>query len=105
MTVESPARSSLTGPHLELLLKRLSEQDDAEMRDYAVVRRKLVGFFERRGARWADALADDTFDRVARRLGEGEKIDHLGGYIYGVARLVLMEWRRREEREDSAWPE
>jgi RNA polymerase sigma factor (sigma-70 family) len=102
MTVESQSSPRLTRSRLDRLLKRLAEESDAEARDYRVVRRRLVGFFERRGVAWADALADETIDRVARRLGEGEAILHLNGYFYGVARLVLLEWRRRQDREDSA---
>jgi DNA-directed RNA polymerase specialized sigma24 family protein len=102
MAVESETRRGLQGPHFEILLKRLGGDTDTGAREYDVVRRKLTGFFVRRGCRWAEKLADDTIDRVARRLGEGEAVVHLNAYFYGVARLVLLESRRHEAREQEA---
>lgn len=96
------SRPSLVRSHLETLVKRLAEEPDAGIRDYESVRRQLVGFFERRGVHFADALADETIDRVARRLGEGETVLNLSGYFYGVARFVLLEWRRRQVQEQKA---
>jgi RNA polymerase sigma factor (sigma-70 family) len=95
-------RRGLSEASLETLLKRLDPDPSAAAREYDVVRRKLTGFFERRGCRAADTLADETIDRVARRLGEGEVVHYFDAYMYSVARFVLLEWRRREEREQEA---
>jgi len=67
---------------------------------YETFRRKLVRFFEWRGAVWPEELADETLDRVVRRLGEGETIraDDPGAYFHGVARNVLREHWDREQR-------
>ena len=56
-------------------------------------------FFDRRGVPSADALADETLDRVARKLGQGEDIQHVRAYCYGVARHVHMEWQRERAVE------
>jgi RNA polymerase sigma factor (sigma-70 family) len=37
-----------------------------------------------------------TLDRLMRRLSEGEAIDRVESYAYGIARLVLLETARRE---------
>jgi DNA-directed RNA polymerase specialized sigma24 family protein len=58
---------------------------------YEELRRILMRFFEWRGAPFPDELADATFDRVARKLAEGVAIENIGGYTYGVARLVALE--------------
>jgi DNA-directed RNA polymerase specialized sigma24 family protein len=58
---------------------------------YEELRRILVRFFEWRGAPFPEEHVDETFDRVARKLGDGIAIENLGGYSYGVARLVLLE--------------
>jgi DNA-directed RNA polymerase specialized sigma24 family protein len=59
------------------------------MRTYA----KLCTFFEYRGARDADELADETLNRVARRLAEGVSVPtaEIRSYVFGVARNVLRE--------------
>ena len=56
---------------------------------YEDLRRTLVRFFEWRGAPFPEDHADQTLDRVARRLAEGVEIKNIGGYAYVVARLDL----------------
>jgi DNA-directed RNA polymerase specialized sigma24 family protein len=102
MSLEANPRWNLTGHALDRLLRRLSEESDVAVRDYEVVRLKLVGFFERRGFPGPDALADDVIDRVARRLEEGERVEHLKAYFYGVAKRVAMECARRRSGERAA---
>jgi DNA-directed RNA polymerase specialized sigma24 family protein len=92
----------LTGPAFARLLQRLGSEPEAAAREYDAVRHRLVGFFERRGVPSPEALADETIDRVARRLDEGEAIEHLNAYFYGVARRVVLEWRKRWARERAA---
>ena len=63
-----------------------------------MMRVKLVRYFEWRSCPLAEDLADETINRVARRINEGEKIFNLPGYFSTVARLVFMEWLRERER-------
>ena len=56
-------------------------------------------FFEARGSHTPDEHADETFDRVMRRISEGERIENPAGYCYGVARFVWKEASRRRSRE------
>ncbi len=102
MSLEPDRRWSLTGQALERLLQRLGEEPEAAAREYEAIRPKLVGFFERRGILGSEALADETIDRVARRLDDGETIEHLKAYFYGVARHLALEWRRRQAQERAA---
>jgi len=102
MSHETDRRWSLTAPALERLLRRLDGEPEAAAREYDAVRHKLIRFFERRGVAGPEVLADETIDRVARRLDEGERVDHLGAYFYGVARLVALEWRKRRAQEGVA---
>jgi hypothetical protein len=64
---------------------------------YEDLRRTLVRFFEWRGAPFPEQHADETFDRVARRLDEGLEIGNIGGYCYNVARLILLETRKSND--------
>ena len=102
MPIETHRRWSLTRLALERLLQRLSSEPERAAREYDVVRYKLIRFFERRGIGSAEALADETIDRVARRLDEGQTIEHLDAYFYGVAHRVMLEWRKRRAQERSA---
>jgi DNA-directed RNA polymerase specialized sigma24 family protein len=89
-------RWTLNRSALESLIERLGQGD---AREYETIRRKLIGFLDLRGAARPDALADETLDRVARKLEDGVAIENLRAYVFGVARLVLLESARREQRE------
>jgi hypothetical protein len=96
--------AGLTGPALDALLARLGPDRVLAAEAYEQVRLRLVRLFEWRA--WEDpvALADETIDRVARRLAEGVEIraDDPWAYFAGVASLVLREVARRGERERAA---
>ena len=74
--------------------------DPAEAaREYERLRRRLVRYFALHGvARGADAT-DEAFNRLAKRLSEGESIQNLEAYLAGIARLVMLEERQRVNRE------
>lgn len=67
---------------------------------YECVRCGIVKYFECRGCLPALDLADETINRVARKLGEGAEIQHgsFSSYFYGVARNVFHEHLRRVDR-------
>src|SRR5215813_2559377 len=70
---------------------------------YEILRCKLVKFFEWRAcAVLAVDLADGTIDRVARRIEEGEQVQNVSNYAYGVARMVYLENLRELNRADEA---
>jgi RNA polymerase sigma factor (sigma-70 family) len=88
----------------ERLLAALHPERDRAGEAYERIRRRLVKFFEWRGARFPEDLGDETLDRVMKRLREGERIraaDPLT-YCYGVARNVLRESWDREGRAPEA---
>lgn len=84
---------------LDRLLARLGPDGAAE---YEVLRRRLVGYLGLRGVREPEAAADETLDRVARKLTHGAAIESIRGYVFGVARMVLLETERRDVRERIA---
>ena len=95
----------LTPQALKRLLTRLGADAESAAREYETVRRKLTLFFEMRCASSPDALADETIDRVARKLDEGEAVSNVRAYFYGVAKRVFLEWDRREARHRAALDE
>jgi DNA-directed RNA polymerase specialized sigma24 family protein len=81
-----------------LLLERLGDHPERGGEGYESLRRALVRFFDWRGAHAPDECADETLDRLARRLDEEDAIADVRGYAHGIARLVLLEqWRRPRE--------
>ena len=76
------------------LLARLDPDAERAGFEYEQLRRALVKFFEWRGGWPADECADETLDRLARRLEETPIAD-VRHYAHGIARLVLLERRRR----------
>jgi DNA-directed RNA polymerase specialized sigma24 family protein len=102
MSIGTHRRWSLTRSAFDRLLLRLNAEPERAAREYDVVRYKLIGYFARRGVGPSEALADETIDRVARRLDEGHIIEHLDAYFYGVANRVMLESRKRRAREQAA---
>jgi DNA-directed RNA polymerase specialized sigma24 family protein len=99
MTSVDGGKWDLTPEAFERLLAHLAPDREVAAREYERVRRMLLNFFGWRGSPCPGAEADETLDRVARRLAEGESIEHVQRYIYGVARRVFSEVAKRRERE------
>lgn len=88
----------LTTRALDKLLDQFSTNREEAGRHYEVMRIKLVRYFEWRKCASSEDLADETINRVARRIDEGENIFNLPAYFSTVARLVFMESLRQHER-------
>lgn len=58
---------------------------------YEALREALVKFLDWRGAPFPEELVDETFNRVTRKLEEGETIRDAPTYCHGVARLVFLQ--------------
>ena len=86
---------TISAAGLALLLARLDPDRDRAALEYERLRRILVRFFDWRGIWPADECADETLDRLARRLEGATAIEDLRSYVYGIARMVLLERRRQ----------
>jgi len=62
---------------------------------YEALREALVKFLDWRGAPFPDELVDEAFNRVSRKLEEGETIRDVPNYCHSVARLVFLQWLER----------
>lgn len=65
---------------------------------YELLRHKLMKFFGWRGAHDPAAWADETLNRVARRIEQGEQVPSVPAYAAGVARMVWREAARQQDR-------
>lgn len=75
-----------------------SDSQNEPGESYELVRLKLIRYFEWQRCVDSEEMADETIDRVARKIEQGEQIDNLMGYFYGVARLVNKEYERAQEK-------
>jgi DNA-directed RNA polymerase specialized sigma24 family protein len=105
---------SLTQTAFDGLLACLDSNRDIAADRFLQMRRDLVRLFEWRGCYTPDDYADETINRCARKIEQGEEIRDVAMYSMGVARMLLREMCRdrsqharplHETPEPSAWPE
>src|SRR5436305_12720531 len=93
--------TALTAEAFTKLLACLDSDRERAGEKYEDLRRTLIKFFGWRGAPFPEEHADETFNRVARKLDEGIEIKNIGGYCYEVARLVCLEaWKRDDSKNE-----
>ena len=86
------------------LLEWLDEGVDSNGAKYLEMRRRLAWYFQRKRCLSPDELADETLNRVARRLDEEGAIANAvpAQYCYIVARFVFLEHIRATGAEGIA---
>jgi RNA polymerase sigma factor (sigma-70 family) len=95
----------LTGEALARLLACLDDDVEAAGEKYEVIRRKLVKFFDWRGAHFPEECADETINRIIRKLDSGETIRDIPTYCAGIARLVFLETLKKADRHQVSLDE
>lgn len=80
------------------LLEWLDKDRERAGRKYEEIRLTLVKFFAWRGCTDAEDMADETINRVNRRVEELTEIyeGDPSRYFFGVAKNLVKEWRRQE---------
>src|SRR5690348_398262 len=104
-TVAPHRKWVLTQEAFDRLLAAFGEGRDSAGEKYIEVRGNLIRFFEWRGCPFPEDHADETLNRVARKLAEGEAIQNPAAYCIGVARLLLLEINKGRAREQQALSE
>lgn len=94
----SRGKWSLTREAYEKLLARFSDDEEDASKQLLIAYLKLTRFFEWHLCNTPEICADKVIDRAARRIDEGEQIDSLMGYLYGIADNVFREWLRDNSR-------
>ena len=93
---------TLTAEAFDDLLATFDADRDSAGKKYLAVRANLVRFFEWRGCPFPEDHADETFNRVARKVADGEDIRNVAGYVMGVARLQVLEIIKSHSRQREA---
>jgi DNA-directed RNA polymerase specialized sigma24 family protein len=96
---QMPKERGLTPESFKLLLAWLDPDRDKAVEKYGAISHRLVLFLNGRGCRESEVLADETVNRVARKLpGLAERYQgNPAYYFYGVAKNVLHEYLRDEQ--------
>jgi len=91
--------SNLTAEGFEKLLNQLDDDSRRAGEKYEQLREKLTRFFLWRGVLnlHADVLADESLDRVAKKLTEGVEIENISAYACEVSRFVWLEHTRKNK--------
>lgn len=87
----------LTAERFARFLAWLDPDLDQAALDYERLRFRLTAYFSARSCLFADDLSDEVINRVALKIGE-EEIRNKTAYFFGVARIVLLEYLRKEKQ-------
>lgn len=93
----------LTRENFDVLLAWLDRNRETAAEKYEKIRQRLIRIFRGRGCFEAEALADETFDRVTEKLPE--LAERYAGepalYFYGVADKIYLEWLRKQKKTNQ----
>ncbi len=91
---------TLNADAFQRLLEWLDDGTNSEGQNYLETRRRLVAYFDRKNCLNPDELADETLNRVARRIVEAGKIESETPqkYCYITAKFVFLEYLRGADK-------
>lgn len=88
----------LTQSGFDKLLATLDADREQAAAKYESLRVRLVKLFEWRNCETPEELTDTVFDRLIKKIGEGEQIHNINAYSTSVAQFVFKEDCRSNER-------
>lgn len=90
----------ITQESFDVLLSWLDRNRETAAQKYEKIRQRLIHIFAGRGCFEAEELADETFNRVTRKMPQ--LADGYTGepalYFYGVADKIHLEWLRKQKK-------
>ena len=98
---------TITKDSFDALLEWLDPDRDKAGQSYEAIRGGLIRIFVSKGLTDAEFYADETVDRVVKRLPEirAGNVNEPARYFIGVARNVIREALRRKEDTTDVLPE
>lgn len=81
----------LTQSGFDKLLTMLDENREQAGTKYELLRARLIKFFEWRNCETPEELTDIVFDRIAKKITEGEQIQNINAYAAATANFVYKE--------------
>jgi RNA polymerase sigma factor (sigma-70 family) len=98
----APEKGRLTRQGFDKFLLRLDPDRDTAGRKYEVLRSKLISYFDWRNCPFPEDHADEALTRVIRKIEAGEELRDPSTYVFGIARMLLLEIARTREKERVA---
>jgi DNA-directed RNA polymerase specialized sigma24 family protein len=100
-------RWELSAEAFEQLLRTLDPDRDHASRRYEALRRKLIDLFTWEHYESPEELADETLNRLAKRLSEGVSLEGSSAdrYAFGIARFLMREESRSRRNRELALKE
>lgn len=98
LAVKGAREEARPGTGFGKLLARLDPDPERAEATFERFRRSLTKFFDWRGAHWPEDCADETLDRLAQKMEQGVAVIDVAAFARGIARLVLQESARAQER-------
>jgi DNA-directed RNA polymerase specialized sigma24 family protein len=97
---DSKKNWAITAEAFHRLLEWLDDGQNSDGGNYLEIRARLVSYFDRKNCLMPNELADETLNRVARRLEEEGTIESEAPakYCYITARFVFMESLRGSDK-------
>jgi DNA-directed RNA polymerase specialized sigma24 family protein len=97
-------RWELSREAFDQLLDALDPDREAASRRYEGLRRRLIDLFAWEGTDTPEELADETFNRLARRVSAGVSFEGstVERFTFGIARLLLHEALRARRAREAA---
>jgi len=92
---------TLSQEAFDTFLTSLAEDRECAGERYLEIRNNLIKFFEWRGGPFPEDHADETLNRIAKRVFEKEDLRNPASYYLGVARMILFEINREQVRQDQ----
>jgi DNA-directed RNA polymerase specialized sigma24 family protein len=98
--------SPLTQQELDKLFAWLDPDLNCAAHKYEIIRRGLIQRFINRGCIDAESLADQTIDRVTKKVSEVAMTyqGNPANYFHGVARNVFFEYCRERRKQEKRPP-
>jgi RNA polymerase sigma factor (sigma-70 family) len=91
----------LAGATFDKLMELLGPDREQAALEYRRLHERLTRYFDWNGGADPAALADETFDRIERRLdkqGVEGPIENVSAFALGIARRLLLEDLRRQKK-------
>jgi RNA polymerase sigma factor (sigma-70 family) len=103
----SSAPRYIRGDGIPALFAVLGNTPEKSGMEYERLRSKLILFFSRRELQFPEDLADESLDRLARRVAEGTEIVSVPAFALGIARHLAQEQMGRrnlpQTMDDVFW--
>lgn len=92
---------SINQEAFDLFLNGLNTDRDKAGLEYERIRGRLVLYFQCRNIAQAEDGADEAINRVILKLSAGEDVRDPVQYVFGIARMVLLELTRQQARHQD----